>query len=63
MLSRQQIIKIDPELAALSEADFQEVTTSLYLAAQLAFDVYWTKKHGSKSPVGSLPSDKNNGNV
>lgn len=56
MLSVEQMLKIDPELADLSEADLIELQSSLYETAQLAFDVYWTRKHGSKNPVGSFPS-------
>lgn len=46
--------KIDPGLAGLSEADLEEIRAALYDTAQLAFEVYWSKKHGSKHPVGSF---------
>ncbi|HXF29742.1 MAG TPA: hypothetical protein VN457_07820 [Chlamydiales bacterium] len=57
MLSIQQMLKIDPELVTLSEGELEEVRTAFYDAAQLAFDVYWAKKHGSKNPRGLLTSN------
>lgn len=56
MLSIERMVKIDPSLAALSEQEVVEVRNSLYEAAQLAFEVYWTKKYGSKYPLGSFTS-------
>lgn len=52
------MLKIDPSLADLSVEELEEVRASLYDSAQLAFDVYWTKKYGSKNPTGSFPSLK-----
>jgi hypothetical protein len=61
MISVEQMLKIDPELSSLSESELEELRSSLYRFAQLAFEVYWTKKHGSKNPVRLFPSleDKN----
>jgi len=54
MITTQKMLQIDPGLADLSETELEEVREALYSAAQLAFDVYWTRKHGSKDPTGSL---------
>ena len=61
MLTSKQMLKIDPELAELSEADLSELQQALYDTAQLAFEVYWTKKHGSKNPLGLLANSPVNG--
>lgn len=58
MLSIEQMLKIDPDLANLSDADLEELRASLYESAQLAFDIYWAKKHDSKNPIGLLPSSE-----
>lgn len=58
MLSLEKIKEIDPTLAHLSDTELEEVRIALYNAAQLAFDVYWGKKHGSKCPVRSFPSSE-----
>jgi hypothetical protein len=58
MLSIDQMLKIDPDLADLSDAELEELRGSLYESAQLAFEIYWAKKHGSKNPVGLLPSQE-----
>jgi hypothetical protein len=58
MLSLEQMLKIDPSLADLSEEELRELQASLYETAQLAFDVYWRKKCGSKNPAGLLPKKK-----
>jgi len=49
------MLKVDPILADMSEADLEELRAVLHDTAQLAFDVYWAKKYGSKYPVGILP--------
>lgn len=55
MLSIDQMLKIDPSLSNLSDAELEEALRALYGVAQLAFEVYLAKKHGSKNPVGLLP--------
>ena len=55
MLTTQQMLKIDPELATLSEAELEQLRADMYGMAQLGFDIWWTRKSGSKSPVGSFP--------
>lgn len=57
MISTEQMLKIDPELAGLSQDELIELRAALYESAQLAFEVYWSKKNGSKNPVGSLSGD------
>ncbi len=47
MISTQKMIQIDPDLAKLSEPEIEELRRAIYDAAQLAFEIYWTKKHGS----------------
>lgn len=56
MISIQTILKIDPSLINISVKDLEILKTDMYEIAQLAFEVYWSKKHGSKYPVGSFPS-------
>lgn len=54
MLSIKQMIKIDPTLASLSEAELEQLRADMYENVQLAYDVWWTRKGGSKNPVGSF---------
>ncbi len=54
MLSIERMLQIDPELSSLPETELVEIREALYESAQLAFDVYWSRKHGSKYPVGLL---------
>jgi hypothetical protein len=63
MLSTKQLLKIDPSLSDLSEVELEELRNTLYSFAQLAFDVYWTKKMGSKNPIGHLPPPEKHGNI
>jgi hypothetical protein len=56
MLTPAQMRKIDPELAKLSDAELEGIRATLYEMADLAFDVWWQEKGGSKSPVGSFHS-------
>jgi hypothetical protein len=39
----------------LSDTEVEALRDALYEAAQLASEVYWSCKSGSKSPVGLLP--------
>lgn len=55
MLSREQLLKIDPGLASLTEGEMEELKANLYDFAQLAFEVYWDKRLGSNNPIRSLP--------
>lgn len=63
MLSLEKMLKIDPELADMNEADLLELRTALYEHAQLAFETYWTKKYGSKNPTGLLPNQSKNAKI
>ncbi len=54
MLSSAQMKKMDPSLEEMPEEDISEVRVALYESAQLAFDVYWSRKYGSKYPIGLL---------
>ena len=56
MLSVEQMRKVDPELASLSDSELEALRSDLYETAQLAFDVWWTEKSGSKNPVRLLPT-------
>ncbi len=60
MLTREQLIKLDPNLAYLSEDDFNKLREALYQTAQLSFEVWWLQKSGSKNPIGlfTLPISK-----
>lgn len=57
MLSVERMRQIDPAFSDLSDSEVEEIRAALYESAQLAFDVYWTRKYGSKYPLGSFPSD------
>ena len=58
MLSTEQMLKIDPELASLTEEELFELRDTLYGFAQLAFEVFYARKHGSKCPVGLFPPEE-----
>lgn len=38
----------------LSDEEIEFVRDALYESAQLAFEVFWQEKYGSKNPVGLL---------
>ncbi|MBY0473238.1 hypothetical protein K2Q00_03085 [Patescibacteria group bacterium] len=57
MLSIEQMLKIDPSLSELSEAELEELRASLYETAQIGFDYWREKKGGSKNPIRSLTSE------
>lgn len=59
MLTIELLLKIDPQLSELSDAELEDFRAVLYEAAQLSFDVYNPKESGSKNPIWSLTSDKN----
>jgi hypothetical protein len=56
MMSIEQMLKIDPQLASLNESELVELRDAMYQMAQLSFEVYMTQKHGgSKFPAGFFP--------
>jgi hypothetical protein len=57
MLTTEQMLRIDPELSSLTEDELEELRDALYETAQLGFDIYWSRKHGSKNPTGLLTSE------
>jgi hypothetical protein len=59
VLSIEKLKEIDPGLSHLSDADVEEIRDSMYEAAQLAFEVYWSRKYGSKYQVGSFTPSEN----
>lgn len=59
VLTIKQILKLDPELEALSEEELVELKDALYETADLAFDVWWLQRKGSKNPFGSLHGQVN----
>ncbi len=63
MLSLEKIRKIDPELSSLSDTELLEIEGALYAMGQLAFDVWWTRKNGSKNPIRSLDNSPISGIV
>lgn len=63
MLSATQVRKIDPALKDLTDKELDDLAASLYETAQLAFDVWWMQREGSKYPVSSLPSSEIEGTV
>jgi len=52
MLSLRQLKKEDPRLAELTEEELTELRDALYETANLAFDIWWYQKFGSKNPIG-----------
>lgn len=52
MLSVEQMLRIDSSLAAIECNEVEELRQVLYETAQLASELYWLKRHGSKYPVG-----------
>jgi hypothetical protein len=56
MISLERMREIDPSLNTLSDDDLEEIGSAFREATELAFEVYWTKKHGSKNPLGLLQS-------
>ena len=57
MISLQKIRQLEPRLAERSDSELEELRDGLYDVAQLAFEVWWTEKHGSKNPIGLLPQE------
>lgn len=41
----------------MSDEELEKLKTSLYETAQLAFEVYWVNKDGSKNPLGPLTAE------
>lgn len=50
MLSLEKLRKIDPELEGLSDIELEELRASIYETVQLAYDVWWERRGGSKNP-------------
>ena len=63
MLTLEQMLRIDPELASLTEEELEELRSALYETAQLGFDIYWSEKSGSKNPTGSLTDEDNSSKI
>jgi hypothetical protein len=55
MLSLEEIRKIEPELAAMSDSDLELLRADLYETAQISFDLWREEKTDSKNPVWSFP--------
>lgn len=55
MLTLEKMKQIDPGLATLGDEQLLELRDTLYGFAQLGFEAYYEKKHGSKCPVGLFP--------
>lgn len=55
MLSVEQLRKIDPETADMSDEEIEALRADMYETVQLAFEAWWQDNSGSKYPVGSLP--------
>ena len=58
MHKRKLSKKINNELKNLSDDELKEITTAFSELAQLTFDVYWSKKSGSKNPIRLLKPNK-----
>lgn len=55
MLTLDQLRKTSPKLQGLSDEKLEELRLKLYQAAELAFEAWWAKKNGSKTPGGLFP--------
>ena len=44
MISIEQMRKIDPEIAYMSDEELEALRAELYNTGQLAFDAWWHKK-------------------
>lgn len=55
MLTPEQMRKADPTLSDTSDEELEELRTALYETAQLAFDVWWLRREGSKNPETTFP--------
>ncbi len=55
MLSLEQLRKLHPRPEEVTDKELQELGSAMAGLAQLAFDVYWHEKSGSKNPVGLFP--------
>ncbi len=62
-LSVEKIRKIEPSLSDFSDEEIEQIRDDCYDLIQLAFDAWWTKRHGSKNPVGLLASASNKDSV
>lgn len=52
----EKLRKVDADLtSSLSEEEFEKAVENLQEIAQLAFEVYWHRKYGSKNPIGVFP--------
>lgn len=63
MLSTAKMREIDPGLRDLSEEDVAAIQRQLYESAQLAFEVYMTRKHGSNYPERLLTPKEEGGTL
>jgi hypothetical protein len=56
MIRVEKLRQIEPAFADLSDEQVEALCKDLYESAELAFELWWRKKYGSKCPVGSFPS-------
>jgi len=63
VISLEDLRKIDPELNDLTDEELEQIRAELYQLGQLAFDVWWLEKDGSKNPVGSLTEHKETASI
>ena len=57
MLTTEKLKRLDSSLESLSEEELDELRASLYETVQLAYDVWWERRRGSKNPETTFLGD------
>lgn len=55
MISLEQLRRIDPEVAHLTDEELFEIRQSFYDFGELMFEDWKDQKFGSKNPIGLFP--------
>ena len=63
MLSVEQLRKIDPDLAHLSDDEVLRVRNTFYELGQIMYEDWEAQRGGSKNPFGVLQDSTENGTL
>ena len=63
MLSVEQLRKIDPDLAHLSDDEVLRVRNTFYELGQIMYEDWEAQRGGSKNPFGGLQDSTENGTL
>ncbi|MDR3571873.1 MAG: hypothetical protein P4L81_06855 [Candidatus Pacebacteria bacterium] len=63
MLDPEQLRRIDPDLVGMSDEEVEALKADMYETIQLAYDIWWFRKNGSKNPIGSMAQSRDHGIV